>query len=340
MKILITGGCGFLGSNLAAHALTTGYELTVFDNLYREGSRENLNWLKSQGRFNFIHGDIRNANDVARLIAENRPDAVFHLAGQVAMTTSIANPRMDFEINTLGTHNLLEAVRLYNPEAVVIYSSTNKVYGDLEQYAYRETETRYECTDRPDGFDETTPLDFHSPYGCSKGAADQYMLDYARIFGLKTVVFRHSSMYGGRQFATYDQGWVGWFCQQAAATQKGLLKEPFTISGNGKQVRDVLHADDMITLYFAALKNIQAAQGNAFNVGGGITNSLSLLELFALLEEFSDVKLTYTKLAPRESDQRVFVADIAKCLRLLGWEPKVSARDGVKRMLEWVLALA
>lgn len=340
MKILITGGCGFLGSNLAAHALTTGYKLTVFDNLYREGSRENLNWLTSQGRFNFIHGDIRNANDVARMIAENHPDAVFHLAGQVAMTTSIANPRMDFEINTLGTHNLLEAVRLYCPETAVIYSSTNKVYGDLEQYAYRETETRYECIDRPNGFDETTPLDFHSPYGCSKGAADQYMLDYARIFGLKTVVFRHSSMYGGRQFATYDQGWVGWFCQQAVATQRGMLKEPFTISGNGKQVRDVLHADDMITLYFAALKNIQTARGNAFNVGGGIANSLSLLELFALLEEFSGAKLAYTKLAPRESDQRVFVADISKGVKLLEWEPKVSARDGVKRMLEWVSALA
>lgn len=336
MKLLITGGCGFLGSNLAAHAIERGFEVVVFDNLYREGSLSNLAWLRDKGAFRFVHGDIRNQNDITRLVQDFHPEAIFHLAGQVAMTTSIANPRMDFEVNTLGTHNLLEAVRLYAPEAALLYSSTNKVYGDLEQYTFRETETRYECIDKPNGFDESTSLDYHSPYGCSKGAADQYMLDYARIFGLKTVVFRHSSMYGGRQFATYDQGWIGWFCQQAAATKNGTLKEPFTISGNGKQVRDVLHADDMITLYFGALDNIEAARGNAFNVGGGINNSLSLLELFGLLEEFSGVKLAYTKLASRESDQRVFVADLAKVKKLIGWEPKVTARDGVKRMLEWV----
>jgi len=198
MKILITGGCGFLGSNLAAHALAQGHHLVIFDNLCREGSRENLKWLSAQGAFSYIHGDIRNAHDVARVITGDPPDAVFHLAGQVAMTTSIANPRIDFETNVLGSFNLLEAVRLHAPHAPVIYSSSNKVYGDLEQYAYRETDTRYECIDRPNGFDEGTPLDFHSPYGCSKGAADQYMLDYARIFGLKTVVFRHSSMNGGQ----------------------------------------------------------------------------------------------------------------------------------------------
>ena len=336
MKLLITGGCGFLGSNLACYAIEKGMEIVVFDNLYREGSLHNLAWLKEKGAFRFVHGDIRNQNDITRLIQDFRPDAVFHLAGQVAMTTSIANPRMDFEINVVGTHNLLEAVRLHAPQAAVVYSSTNKVYGDLEQYGYRETDSRYECIDRPNGFDETTSLDFHSPYGCSKGAADQYMLDYARIFGLKTVVFRHSSMYGGRQFATYDQGWIGWFCQQAAATKNRTIKEPFTISGNGKQVRDVLHADDMVTLYFSALDNLPAAQGNAFNVGGGIANSLSLLELFGLLEEFSGVKLAYHHLAPRESDQRVFVADISKAKNLMGWEPKVSAQEGVKRMLEWV----
>ncbi len=336
MKLLITGGCGFLGSNLAAHALKRGDDLVVFDNLYRSGSVQNLQWLQKQGAFRFVHGDIRNANDVQRVVAELRPDTIFHLAGQVAMTTSIANPRMDFEVNAMGSHNLLEAVRLYAPDAVVLYSSTNKVYGDLEQFGYRETETRYECIDRPSGFDETTTLDFHSPYGCSKGAADQYMLDYARIFGLKTVVFRHSSMYGGRQFATYDQGWVGWFCQQAVATREGRFKEPFTISGNGKQVRDVLHADDMIALYFSAVERIDVARGNAFNVGGGMVNSLSLLELFALLEDLIEDKLMFTHLPPRESDQRVFVADITKAKRLLGWEPKVSSRDGVRRMFEWV----
>ena len=336
MKLLITGGCGFLGSNLAADALSRGDEIVVFDNLYRNGSRENLGWLQKQGKFRFEHGDIRNQNDITRVIQSFKPDAVFHLAGQVAMTTSIANPRMDFEINVMGTHNLLEAVRLYAPEATVLYSSTNKVYGDLEQYAYREINTRYECTDKPGGFDEATTLDFHSPYGCSKGSADQYMLDYARIFGLNTVVFRHSSMYGGRQFASYDQGWVGWFCQKAVEAQRGENKESFTISGTGKQVRDVLHAEDMKRLYFAAVQNISKARGQAFNIGGGIANSLSLLELFTLLEEISGVKLSYTKLPVRESDQRVFVSDIGKAQRLLGWLPEVSSRDGVTRMFEWV----
>jgi len=336
MKLLITGGCGFLGSNLAAHAIEQGHEVVVFDNLYREGSRENLAWLNARGEFTFVHGDIRNQNDITGTVRNFIPEAVFHLAGQVAMTTSIANPRMDFEINVMGSHNLLEAVRLHARDAAVVYSSTNKVYGDLEQFSYRETDTRYECIDRPDGFDESTPLDFHSPYGCSKGAADQYMLDYARIFGLKTVVFRHSSMYGGRQFATYDQGWIGWFCQQAAATRRGLLKEPFTISGNGKQVRDVLHADDMITLYFSAVERIEAARGKVFNVGGGMPNSLSLLELFSILEDASGTKLVYRVLPPRESDQRLFVADISRAAAILGWRPKVDKVTGVRRMLEWI----
>lgn len=336
MKLLITGGCGFLGSNLASDAVARGDELVVFDNLYRNGSRENLTWLQAQGKFSFEHGDIRNVNDITRVVKAFKPDAIFHLAGQVAMTTSIANPRMDFEVNVIGTHNLLEAVRQYAPESVVVYSSTNKVYGDLEQYTYSETDTRYQCLEHPNGFNEQTQLDFHSPYGCSKGAADQYMLDYARIFGLKTVVFRHSSMYGGRQFATYDQGWVGWFCQKAAETSKGLLKEPFTISGTGKQVRDVLHADDMKRLYAAAVNNIDKAKGQAFNIGGGIENSLSLLELFSLLEGLIGTKLNYTKLPVRESDQRVFIADISKAANLLSWLPQVSTTQGVTSMLSWV----
>lgn len=338
MKLLITGGCGFLGSNLASDALARGDELVVFDSLYRNGSRENLTWLQTQGKFTFEHGDIRNQNDITRVIQSFKPDAIFHLAGQVAMTTSIANPRMDFEVNVMGTHNLLESVRQHAPESVVVYSSTNKVYGDLEQYTYIETNTRYQCVERPNGINEETQLSFHSPYGCSKGAADQYMLDYARIFGLKTVVFRHSSMYGGRQFATYDQGWVGWFCQKTIETSKGLLKEPFVISGTGKQVRDVLHADDMKRLYIAAVNYIDNASGQAFNIGGGIENSLSLLELFALLEQIANVKLSYTKLPVRESDQRVFVSDLAKAKQLLNWQPMVSAQEGVARMVEWVSA--
>lgn len=339
MKLLITGGCGFLGSNLAAHALERGDELVVFDNLYRNGSVDNLQWLRSLGSFQFIHGDIRNPNDVRRVVRSLRPEAVFHLAGQVAMTTSIDNPRMDFEVNALGTFNLLEAIRDYSPEAGVIYSSTNKVYGDLEQYTYRETDTRYECIDKPTGFDETTPLDFHSPYGCSKGAADQYMLDFARIFDLNTVVFRHSSMYGGRQYATVDQGWVGWFCQMAVEIKKGLRKEPFTISGNGKQVRDVLHAKDMISLYLKAADKAGEIRGQAFNVGGSMANSLSLLELFTMLEGILDIRMNYKSLPPRNSDQRFFVAEITKVSAALDWYPEVSSSEGVASMIEWVKTL-
>lgn len=336
MKLFITGGCGFLGSNLASHAISQGMDLVVFDNLSRKGSEENLQWLRDQGRFKFVQGDIRNRNDVNQLVADFRPDVVFHLAGQVAMTTSIADPRMDFEINALGTLNVLEAVRNFAPDAAVIYSSTNKVYGDLEQYRYIETETRYECIDKPNGFDESTPLDFHSPYGCSKGAADQYMLDYARIFGLKTMVFRHSSMYGGRQFATYDQGWVGWFCQKALETKKGTLKEPFTISGSGKQVRDVLHAEDMKRLYFAAVEHIDRAKGQAFNIGGGAGNSLSLLELFTTLGDLLDIRMTYIHLPWRENDQKIFVAETSNARNLIGWEPKVDKNSGIRRTLNWL----
>lgn len=337
MKLLVTGGCGFLGSNLAASALSQGIELCVFDSLYRHGSQKNLEWLRQQGGFEFVHGDIRNANDVQRVVGRIKPDAVFHLAGQVAMTTSIADPRLDFEVNALGTLNLLEAIRIYSPESTIIYSSTNKVYGDLEQYRYRETASRYVCVDMPNGFGEQTPLDFHSPYGCSKGAADQYLRDYHRIFGLKTVVFRHSSMYGGRQFATADQGWIGWFCQMASETRTGRRKHPFTISGNGKQVRDVLHAEDMISLYFSALRHVETAAGEVFNIGGGIDNSLSLLELFELLQKEIQQPLIYSRLPPRESDQRVFVADIAKAESLLGgWKPQISAAAGVAKMFAWV----
>jgi CDP-paratose 2-epimerase len=335
LKLLITGGCGFLGSNLAQHAIEQGMDVVVFDNLSRRGSQLNLDWLRKAGKFEFVHGDIRNQNDVDRAISTFCPQMVFHLAGQVAMTTSIANPRIDFEINALGTLNVLEAIRRHAPRAGVIYSSTNKVYGDLEQYSYEETSTRYRCVERPRGFDESTPLEFHSPYGCSKGAADQYLGDYHRIFGLDTVVFRHSSMYGGRQFATADQGWIGWFCQKAVEAKRGE-KTPFTISGNGKQVRDVLHGQDMVSLYFATAARMDRAAGNVFNIGGGIGNSLSLLELFDLLSDRVGGNLVYDRLPARESDQRVFVADLAKAHSILDWSPKVSAAEGISRMFDWV----
>jgi CDP-paratose 2-epimerase len=335
MKLLITGGCGFLGSNLAAQALADGWDLMVFDNLSRQGSADNLRWLQRQGRFEHVHGDIRNAGDVEAAVERLRPQMVFHVAGQVAMTTSLERPRADFETNALGTLNVLEAVRRHAPQAGVIYSSTNKVYGDLESLRYEETATRWVCPDHPAGFDERLPLDFRSPYGCSKGAADQYILDWHRNYGLRTVVFRHSSMYGGRQFATADQGWIGWFCRMAAETRAGTRGGPFTIAGSGRQVRDVLHAEDMIRLYGAAAAAIDEVAGRAFNIGGGMANSLSLLELFGLLEASIGRELAYERLPARRSDQRVFVADIAAARQALGWTPRVSARDGIDRMLAW-----
>ncbi len=339
MRYLITGGCGFLGSNLATEALNRKAKLTVFDNLSRKGADSNLEWLQSKGRFTFIKDDIRNSAAVERLILDSRPDVIFHLAGQVAMTTSLANPRMDFEINAGGSLNVLEAVRKHVPNATVVYSSSNKVYGDLEWTEYQEQQKRYVVPAFPLGFPETVSLDFHSPYGCSKGTADQYMLDFARMFRLKTVVFRHSSMFGGRQFSTYDQGWIGWFCSQALLAQKSVKSKPFTISGNGKQVRDVLYASDMVNLYFKAVENISKVRGQAFNIGGGMKNSLSLLELFDILNKEVGVKLHYTKLPPRESDQKVFVADIRKAEEYLGWKPTVDKVSGIKRMLTWMKTL-
>lgn len=336
MKLLVNGGCGFLGSNLASHGIELGYDVTVFDNLSRLGASQNLEWLRSIGDFKFIHGDTRNKNDVEMLIKEGQFDAVFHLAGQVAMTTSIANPYKDFEINTMGALNLLDSVRKYSPQTAIFFSSTNKVYGDLEYYTYQETATRYKCVEFPNGFDESVALDFRSPYGCSKGAADQYMLDYARIYGLKTAVFRHSSMYGSRQFATYDQGWVGWFVQKAIEKYKNPDCTPFTISGNGKQVRDILHAKDMINLYYSALNNTEKVCGEAYNIGGTMEQSLSLLELFEMLNSILGIKLQYTQLPPRQSDQKVFVADIQKIRNRIGWKPEVTAIEGVTAMVDWV----
>ena len=335
MKYLITGGCGFIGSNLAAEVLKRGEQLIVFDNLFRVGSALNLEWLKKQGEFKYYPYDIRNLNDIETVIKEEQPDVIFHLAGQVAMTTSISNPRLDFEINAMGTFNLLDSVRKYAPTAIILYSSSNKVYGDFEDLTFEEKETRYVCKEQPHGFDESTPLNFHSPYGCSKGAADQYLLDFNRIYGIKTVVFRHSSMYGGNQHATIDQGWVGWFIQKALEIKKGSSKEEFTISGNGKQVRDVLHASDVVNLYFKAVEKIETVKGNSFNIGGGIENSLSLLELFKILEDVLNIKMKYKQLPFRESDQLVFVADNKKVTNLLNWTPSTSPKIGVVDSIKW-----
>jgi CDP-paratose 2-epimerase len=335
MKYFINGGCGFLGSNLAREVLRRGEELFVFDNLSRLGAVDNLAWLQQQGTFRFIHGDIRSGYDIERAIKDICPDVLFHLSGQVAMTTSIANPKLDFEVNVVGAFNTLDAVRRHAPDCKVLFSSTNKVYGDLEWVEYNELDTRYVAKGYEKGFDESIPLDFRSPYGVSKGAADQYMLDFHRTFGVRTCVFRHSSMYGGRQFATYDQGWIGWFCQKALEIKKGILKEPFKISGSGKQVRDLLHARDMISLYFTAAERFDQADGRVFNIGGGMENSLSLLELFAMLESSLGMTMQYVRLPPRVSDQKVFVADVTKASGLLGWKPVVDNRTGIYEMIEW-----
>lgn len=338
MKILVTGGCGFLGSNLVSQALQLGHEVQVYDDLSRRGSDVNLTWLKGIGAFEMHEADVADAQKIADVIKAWTPDIVFHTAGQVAMTTSLSNPRRDFETNALGTFNILEALRLHSPETIIVFSSTNKVYGDLEDYRYSETDTRYVCDDFPDGFPETVPLDFRTPYGCSKGSADQYIRDYCLSFGLRSIVFRHSSIFGGRQFASYDQGWIGWFVQQAVEIQSDPRREPFTISGNGKQVRDVLFASDLIDCYFSAVENIDRTAGQVFNIGGGMKNSLSLLELFALLESELGIDLSYTKLPRRESDQKVFVADVAKARQIFGWKPRVAKASGIRQMIGWVRA--
>lgn len=336
MKYLVTGGCGFLGSNLAAEVLRRGEELVVLDNLSRLGSRENYTWLQEKGEFRFCEIDVRDTRAVEEIVQSERPNVVFHVAGQVAMTTSLENPRLDFETNVVGTFNILEAVRRHCPSAAVLFSSTNKVYGDLESHSYTETNTRYVCDGFERGFNEEIPLDFRSPYGASKGAADQYMLEYHRSFGVKSVVFRHSSIYGGRQFSSYDQGWIGWFVKQAVLASESQLETPFTVSGTGKQVRDVLYASDLVRCYFQALDHLDAVVGQVFNIGGGYENSLSLLELFNLLEQRLETKLEYRRLAWRSSDQRVFIADVSKATNGFGWKPEVSKEEGIGQMLDWV----
>ena len=348
MKILITGGCGFLGSNIAASYLQSGDEVVVVDALFRKGSELNLEWLRSLDgaeKLKFYQLDLAEADKLEAVFQKEAPfDYICHLGGQVAMTTSLSDPRRDMLTNVVGTFNVLEVVRQYCPEALIAYSSTNKVYGDLEHLRYEELPTRFTLPDFPNGLDESTPLDFASPYGCSKGAADQYMRDWHRNFGLNTVVFRHSSIYGGRQFATIDQGWIGWFCQkaveQAAAFASGRQPENFTISGTGKQVRDVLHAEDLIRLYRSAYENRSLVGGRIFNIGGGIENSLSLLELFDLLQELTGMSepMCFERLPRRQSDQDFFVADVSRASSLLAWVPRVTSRAGISKMLQWTQA--
>ena len=339
MKILITGGLGFFGSNLSERAISMGYKVCVIDNMSRIGSDENYEWLNSIGQYEFHKTSITDEYQVDEIVKTFIPDVVFHMAGQVSMISSIKNPSEDFSINALGTIVLLEAVRKYSPSCKFIYASTNKVYGDLDWVVMEESEKRYKAIEFPNGFNESIPLDFRSPYGCSKGAADQYVLDYSRIYGLNTVVFRHSSIYGMRQHAREDQGWIGWFCSkglEAMNNQNQNQKQnAFTISGNGKQVRDILFVTDAVDLYFRSLEKFENICGDAFNIGGGTINSVSILELLDIISNKLAIKfkLNYKFIEERSSDQKVFISNNKQISDMIGWHPEISYLKGIEKVL-------
>jgi CDP-paratose 2-epimerase len=329
-SILITGGAGFIGVNAARYFHERGWAVAILDNLSRRGAIDNLDWLRRQAQIRFDRADVCDRQAVERIVEEVRPDAVLHLAAQVAVTASITDPREDFETNTLGTFNMLEAIRTKNPESFFINASTNKVYGKMDDIGIAERNGRYEYSDLPDGVSEDRPLDFHSPYGCSKGAADQYTIDYARIYGIRTVTFRQSCIYGARQFGIEDQGWVAWF------TIAAVLGKKITIYGDGKQTRDVLHVQDLACAYEAAFDRKEAVTGQAFNIGGGPKNIMSLLELIYYLEEDLKIPVPMEWSDWRPGDQPVFVCNLEKAKRLLEWQPDISVRDGVGRLIHWV----
>jgi CDP-paratose 2-epimerase len=333
MKIIITGSAGFIGSAFA-HAMAAVPETTTvgIDNLSRRGAASNLAWLKKHASNHlFERGDVRHPAEMNAVFERHRDaDAVVHLAAQTAVTSSVTDPRPDFEANALGTFNMLEATRKYTPRAAFLFASTNKVYGDLEHEPIVRCGDRYEWQNKPHGIDESCPLDFHSPYGCSKGAADQYVRDYARIYGLRTVVFRQSCIYGPRQFGFEEQGWVAWFAIAAATGA------PITIFGDGFQVRDLLWIDDLCTLYRAAIENVDQVKGQVYNIGGGATNALSVVEVVKMLETVNGQPLNPGSGRWRPGDQRIFVADTTKVARDLGWKPQTRAADGVRRLAAWV----
>ena len=330
MNILITGGAGFIGANVAAHYLRLGHKVTIFDNLSRKGVQHNIDWLKD--RFNpknieSLTADVKDYKDVESAV--KRKKLVFHFAGQTAVTTSIADPRKDFEANALGTFNVLEAVRNQASRATVCYSSTNKVYGAMGRVNAKRRGDRYYPIESA-SIDESEPLDFYSPYGCSKGAGDQYMHDYHRIFGIKTIVFRQSCIYGAHQFGVEDQGWVAHF------TAQSIKGKTLNIFGDGKQVRDMLYITDLVDAFDKAVENIDVTQGQVYNIGGGIENSYSLLQLISLLEQYlgREIDVKYDK--ERLGDQKVFISNIDKAYRDFGWKPQVSVEAGMKLLYEWL----
>jgi CDP-paratose 2-epimerase len=329
---LVTGGAGFIGSNYVHRLLERGEKVTIYDNLIRAGASKNLAWLEETFGKNgnrLIVGDVA---DAALLTDATRDaDVIIHLAGQVAVTTSVMNPREDFEANALGTFNTLEAARASGRDPVFVYASTNKVYGGMEDVPLAEEPTRWRYADLEHGCPETQPLDFHSPYGCSKGTGDQYVRDYARIYGMRTVVMRQSCIYGPRQFGIEDQGWVAWFIIAA------VMGRPITIYGDGKQVRDVLHVDDLLDAYDAAIEKIDLASGRVYNIGGGPENVMSVWAEFGpMLERLLGRKIEVARGDWRPGDQKVFYADIRKAERELGWKPQIDVKRGVERLFEWV----
>ena len=329
---LVTGGAGFIGSNYVHRLLARGERVTIYDNLSRAGAPKNMAWLEeSFGKdgCRLIVGDV--ADGVHLVDAAQDADVIVHLAGQVAVTTSVTNPRGDFEANALGTFNALEAARASGRNPVFLYASTNKVYGGMEDVALAEEPTRWRYADLEHGCPENQPLDFHSPYGCSKGAGDQYVRDYARIYGLRSVVFRQSCIYGPRQFGIEDQGWIAWMII-AAVTGRQI-----TIYGDGKQVRDVLHVDDLLDAYDVAIANIDFAAGQVYNIGGGPENVMSVWAEFGpLLEKLLGKEIPVAHDDWRPGDQRVFYADIRVAEHELGWKPKIGVEGGVEMLVEWV----
>jgi len=330
----VTGGAGFIGSNYVSRLLERGERVTVYDNLSRAGAPRNLKWLQEtygENSFNLVIGDVRDAGQLA--VSAREADVIVHLAGQVAVTTSVVKPREDFEINALGTFNVLEAARLNERKPVFIYASTNKVYGGMEEVNVVERGQRWEYESLPFGASEAQPLDFHSPYGCSKGTGDQYVRDYARIYDLPTVVLRQSCIYGPRQFGVEDQGWVAWFVIAA------VMGRPITIYGDGKQIRDLLHVYDLCDAYDAVIKNIDQVKGEVFNLGGGPQNTMSIWTEFGpRLEKLLGKPIQVARGDWRPGDQKVFVADIRKAEKTLGWTPKFDVERGLGQLFDWVSA--
>jgi len=330
-KILIIGGAGFIGINASDKFIQKGWEVTILDNLSRRGTDLNLKWLKGKypKKVKFVKADIVSDQKILdREVAKH--DAVLHLAAQVAVTTSITNPDHDFKVNAQGTFNVLEAIRkVEGKKPSLIYTSTNKVYGDLTHLRVVEKKTRYELKGLPKGINENNQLDFHSPYGCSKGAADQYVRDYSRIYGLDAVVFRQSCIYGRNQYGIEDQGWVAWFI---IAT---LLNKPIKLYGNGKQVRDVLFVDDLVELYYQAIQKMSKVSGNIYNVGGGNQNSVSILELFRALKKDYGINVNYSRDAIRAGDQKIFISDNTAINKAVGWKPKITLKSGIGELLNW-----